>query len=76
MLNAVTAVADGPAAKAEIKQDDVIARVAGQDVTSQEVAFGAVRTRWSGDVLEVGVLRGKNSAPLPFAITLGERPAP
>ncbi|MCB9829029.1 MAG: serine protease [Planctomycetes bacterium] len=69
-------VADGPAAKAEIKQDDVIARVAGQDVTSQEVAFGAVRTRWSGDVLEVGVLRGKNSAPLPFAITLGERPAP
>lgn len=69
-------VADGPSAKAGVQKDDVIVRIAGEDVSSQEVAFGAVRTRWSGDVVELGVIRGKNSTPIPLAVTLGERPEP
>jgi putative serine protease PepD len=63
---------DSPAAKAGVKERDVITSVAGRPVTSMSALVVALRTRKPGQVVSIGLSR--DGKPLTVEATLVERP--
>ncbi len=63
---------DSPAAKAGVKERDVITSVAGKPVTSMSALVVALRTRKPGQVVSIGLSR--DGKPLTVEATLVERP--
>ncbi len=64
---------NGPAAKAGIKQGDVVVRVAGQDVTYDNTLSYIVANVTPGSRVPIGVIRG--GKPLTIEATVIQRPA-
>ena len=62
----------GPAAKAGIKQGDVVVRVAGQDVTYENTLSYIVANVMPGSRISIGILRG--GKPLTIDATVIQRP--
>jgi S1-C subfamily serine protease len=65
--------ANAPAAKAGLKQDDVIVTFGGQTIASPDALGGAVRQHQPGDKVDVVIERG--GAQRTVSVTLGTRPA-
>jgi S1-C subfamily serine protease len=65
---------DSPAAKAGLKQGDVVTKLDGKDVPDVSDFLRAVGARKPGDALEVQLRRGDKEQTL--KATLGQRPAP
>ncbi|MBC7495894.1 MAG: Do family serine endopeptidase [Sphingomonadaceae bacterium] len=63
----------GPAAKAGIKQGDIVVRVAGQDVTYENTLSYIVANVMPGSRIAIGILRG--GKPLTIDATVIQRPA-
>ncbi len=63
----------GPAAKAGLKNGDVIRKYKGQDVTDSGQLIALVTNTNPGTVVTLDILR--NGQPLTAKVTLGERPA-
>lgn len=71
----VTEVAPGsPAARADIRQGDIVLRVNGQRVQSREALFLRMRHFGAGEQLPLQLLRGGETVSL--SVTLSSRPAP
>lgn len=71
-------VADGPAAKAGLKEGDVITAVNGQSVDEQTDLRSRVAEFKSGDEITLTVVKGTANGPIDqrdVKVTLGERPA-
>ena len=65
--------ANAPAAKAGLKEDDVIVTFGGEPIASPDALGGAVREHKSGDKVDVVIERG--GAQRTVSVTLGTRPA-
>ena len=63
---------DSPAAKAGVKERDIITSVAGKPVTSMSALVIALRTRKPGQVVSIGLTR--DGKPMKLDATLAERP--
>ena len=68
----VEAVADGPAARAGIREGDVIVRAAGEQIRSSDDVREAVNEREPGDELELTVRRAGDEREV--TVELGNRP--
>ena len=64
-------VDDGPAAKAGLKADDIVVKIAGAIIKSMADAKRALSGKWAGDVVSFLVSRGGTEVTVD--VTLGER---
>jgi putative serine protease PepD len=64
--------ADSPAAKAGVKERDVITSVEGRTITGMSALVVALRTRKPGQVIKLGLVR--DGKPVTVQATLAERP--
>jgi len=65
---------DSPAARAGVQGRDVIVRIGGRDVTSQDVVADVVRNSKVGEKLPLAVIR--DGKEIELSVTIGERPPP
>jgi PDZ domain-containing secreted protein len=70
----VDVAADGPAAKAGIKDGDVITKVQGVAVTTPKEVADAVAAHKPGDALSVTVRRAADDREADVSVTLGANP--
>lgn len=70
-LLVISVVADGPAAKAGLKVNDVVLTIDGKEIDGMESVPGLLRGKWSGDTVAFGVKRGDEE--LTLQVVLGSR---
>jgi S1-C subfamily serine protease len=63
---------DGPAAVADLRTEDIVVAIDGNEVTTMADLAGRVQQRRPGDDVELDVIRGGEE--LTLTVTLGERP--
>jgi S1-C subfamily serine protease len=63
---------DGPAAVADLRTEDIVVAIDGDEVTTMADLAGRVQQRRPGDDVELDVIRGGEE--LTLTVTLGERP--